>query len=745
MMNPAPSKAANADSRKHGSFFAYFWRFLVVGILLFTAACSDDYSDESNPADDDQAPPAAEVLPEDDAEANSTSGGAAQSGDLPAWTVILYEDADDETLEEDMYYDLNEAELVGSTDDVQIVSQFDRYDGGFDGDGDWTSTKRFYVTQDDDLYSLNSEELDDLGELNMSDGQTLADFVTWAVENYPAQRYALILSDHGMGWPGGWTDPDPDEEDQLYLDEIVGALDAVKQSTGLEKFELIGFDACLMSQLEVYTALEPYANYAVASQETEPAMGWAYQAFLSAMTDDPQISGADLSARIVSSYIDEDQRIVDDEARSELIGKEVSAKKAAAEYNGDITLTAVDLAKLPDVLNALNGFTDSMTLIDQTDVAESRAYAQSFESVFGDEEPPSYIDLGNFATLVSEMAGVDEITAAAEQLNTAISSAVIAEKHGDDRPGATGIAIYFPVSDLYISDDYSGIQSYTSAVTAFAEQTAWDDFLAYHYGLQEYEPQVGVVAAPTNVEDAAAPGAEELSIDNLAVSAEELSADEPITVSATVSGSNIAFVYSFVGYYDEDSNSVWIADMDYIFADDTRQMGGVYYPDWGDSDSVEVSYDWDGTIFLISNGDESAYALIQPQDYGAPDENPTYAVQGEYTFKKSGKTVSAVAYFKDGEMLSVYGYTGANGTGGMTEIVPKSGDSFTITDDWIQFGADDSQEFVSLAGDTLTFGDEPFTWVNDWGWTGTYYVGFVAEDFDGNQYYSYMPVTVPEE
>jgi hypothetical protein len=112
MMNPAPSKAANADSRKHGSFFAYFWRFLVVGILLFTAACSDDYSDESNPADDDQAPPAAEVLPEDDAEANSTSGGAAQSGDLPAWTVILYEDADDETLEEDMYYDLNEADWL---------------------------------------------------------------------------------------------------------------------------------------------------------------------------------------------------------------------------------------------------------------------------------------------------------------------------------------------------------------------------------------------------------------------------------------------------------------------------------------------------------------------------------------------------------------------------------------------------------------------------------------------------------
>ncbi len=41
----------------------------------------------------------------------------------------------------------------------------------------------------------------------MSDGKTLVDFVTWAMESYPADKYALILSDHGMGWPGGWSDP----------------------------------------------------------------------------------------------------------------------------------------------------------------------------------------------------------------------------------------------------------------------------------------------------------------------------------------------------------------------------------------------------------------------------------------------------------------------------------------------------------------------------------------------------------
>ncbi len=57
----------------------------------------------------------------------------------------------------------------------------------------WTSTKRFYVTQDDDLNRIGSQEIADMGELNMSDGETLVDFVAWAVEAYPADRYALIL------------------------------------------------------------------------------------------------------------------------------------------------------------------------------------------------------------------------------------------------------------------------------------------------------------------------------------------------------------------------------------------------------------------------------------------------------------------------------------------------------------------------------------------------------------------------
>ena len=143
----------------------------------------------------------------------------------------------------------------------------------------------------------------DLGESTCPIPSTLVDFVTWAMQTYPADKYVLILSDHGMGWPGGWSDGDsPGDggnrnrnipltwplDSNLLPDGTGHRLWARSGSqTGLDKFELIGMDACLMGQLEVFSALAPHARYAVASQETEPALGWAYTSFLETLTQNP--------------------------------------------------------------------------------------------------------------------------------------------------------------------------------------------------------------------------------------------------------------------------------------------------------------------------------------------------------------------------------------------------------------------------------------------------------------------------
>ncbi|MEZ4619616.1 MAG: clostripain-related cysteine peptidase [Caldilineaceae bacterium] len=180
------------------------------------------------------------------------------------WLVMLYQNADDPVLEGDIFTDLNEAEWVGSSDAVTIVAQLDRYDGEFDGDGDWTGTKRFLIEQDDDLTTVNSTEIADLGEIDSGSPKALIDFATWAMKTYPAKKYALILSDHGAGWVGGWNDDAPKEGSALTLYDIDQALATILQRTRVPIFELIGFDACLMSSVEVLAAVAPYARHAVA-------------------------------------------------------------------------------------------------------------------------------------------------------------------------------------------------------------------------------------------------------------------------------------------------------------------------------------------------------------------------------------------------------------------------------------------------------------------------------------------------
>ncbi len=449
---------------------------------------------------------------------NSSAASASTKGQT--WLVMLYQDADDKILEQDIYVDLNEAERIGSSDRLTIVAQVDRFRAGYQGDGNWTSAKRFLVTQDDDLERVHSQQIADLGEANMADSTVLVDFVEWALENYPADRAVLILSDHGMGWPGGWSDSDPAGRsnsdaplaaslgDQIYLNELDAALGEIRSRTGLDQFDLIGLDACLMGQLEVFSALAPHARVAVASEEVEPALGWAYTGFLGELKQNPDLSPADLGRLIVQTYIDGDQRIVDNQARQELLRQgggmngmfglfgEVTSTSLARQMGQDSTLTAVDLAAVPALVDEVNQLSYVLQGASQAQIARARSYAQSFTSIFGAKVPASYIDLGNFVRLLINELGDQAVIQASEKVLSALSQAVIAEKHGPKKPGASGISIYFPNSQLYKTME-GGPRSYTVLADRFVGQSLWDDFLAFHYTGRLFEPREGSVAVPS--------------------------------------------------------------------------------------------------------------------------------------------------------------------------------------------------------------------------------------------------------
>ncbi|NTU61205.1 MAG: hypothetical protein HGA95_02595, partial [Caldiserica bacterium] len=81
-------------------------------------------------------------------------------------------------------------------------------------------------------------------------------------------------------------DPDPRDGD-MDLTEIDGALSKIVTDTGIGQFDFFGFDACLMSTLEAYSAIAPYSRYSVGSQELVPGGGWNYEYSLSALIANP--------------------------------------------------------------------------------------------------------------------------------------------------------------------------------------------------------------------------------------------------------------------------------------------------------------------------------------------------------------------------------------------------------------------------------------------------------------------------
>ncbi|MBN2004060.1 MAG: hypothetical protein JXA21_11960 [Anaerolineae bacterium] len=738
---------------------------VLLSFVLFACMDLDEY-DEENP---DFLEETAQTAPATKTPRPQSTRETVNEGKPGTWLVMLYQDADDEILEQDIFTDLNEAEIVGSNDAVTIVAQLDRYKGAFKGDGNWTGTKRFLVTQDDDLTTIQSEEIADLGEVNSGDWNSLVDFGVWAIETYPAENYVLILSDHGMGWLGGWSDNTPKKGSEFSTNDIDQALEAIISQTGIGRFELVGFDACLMGQLEPLDALVPYAKVAVASEEVEPSLGWAYASFLQDLSDNPAMSAADLGKAIVESYITLDARIVDDDARRIYLEEafqfqgEMSAAQVAKELSTEITLAAYDLTAMSELNTAVNELAVVLTGAKQKKIAKARSYTQSFESVFGDDDPPSFLDLGHFAGMLQDVFDDDAtIAAAAKQVQEALSQAVIAEKHGAKRPGATGMSIYFPNSNLYeLTGGPDAEYSYTEYASRFAAASLWDDFLRFHYTGTEFgagdaelsvlNPMVeettnveDIITAPPVTEDIAAPGAGNITIAPVEVSAEEIGLDDTVTLYTDIQGENVAYVYLYASYFDEEYAAFLTADMQFVGAENTLEIAGVYYPDWGEEGVGEIEVDWDPTVYFMSNGETEEFAYFEPETYGVTAEEDTYIVYGVYTFVESGNERDAFIRFGgDGVMQSVFGFTGENGDGAPREITPQSGDTFTILEEWYEFD-ETGGGFVDYEGATLTFNDEPFEMVPYYGYTGDYVLGILVEDMNGNLYEETVEVTVKE-
>lgn len=402
------------------------------------------------------------------------------------WTCMVYL-AGDNNLSPAADVDLKEMRSVGSTKDVNIIAQVDRAAG--------QGSMRYCIQCDG-----KGEKPEPLGEMDSGDPKTVTDFVSWTAANYPAERYALILWNHGGGWEpsemdriaraAGTPDYSPREatersatplartlfrtslkkifslsspaERAICSDDGSGhSLDTVELGNVLDQavktlgqpLDLLGMDACLMSNLEVAYQVQPYAKYMVASEEGEPNNGWPYDAVMRKLAEDADLPTAKLAEHIVHEYI---KSYVD-------IG-----------YDGPVTQAACDLSKVRDVVDPLDKLADAL-IAHMPDTANEVWKAQKNSARFWHN---TLWDISHFCEELTKGTSDNSVRQAAQDVNAALQSGpgrfVIAESHNGARvEHCAGSTIYLvaPITD--ISQYYGDLD--------YARKHRWLPFLkAYH-------------------------------------------------------------------------------------------------------------------------------------------------------------------------------------------------------------------------------------------------------------------------
>jgi hypothetical protein len=141
---------------------------------------------------------------------------------------------------------------------------------------------------------------------SIGNSNTLIDFIKYSVKNYPAKKYGIVFWNHGRGSVHGFGYDEIFENDRsLTLLELQNTFNSIAKATILpnNKFEFIGFDACLMGTYEVARSISDYSNYLLASQELEPGEGWDYKFIIDQLSTNNTKVDKEFLTNVIKSYI----------------------------------------------------------------------------------------------------------------------------------------------------------------------------------------------------------------------------------------------------------------------------------------------------------------------------------------------------------------------------------------------------------------------------------------------------------
>ena len=306
---------------------------------------------------------------------------------------------------------------------------------------------------------------DSLGQLDCTSPDTLADFISWGAENYPANRYILIFWDHGAGPVYGFGyDEHQSEDSVLTIDEIQTAI----RQSGIY-FDIVGMDSCIMSSLELCCAMYNYCDYMILSEDFESGYGWSYTGWLNALSENTSISSEKLGKIIV------DDMIADNEENGE----------------GSSTLALIDESYMKVLYTAWADFAyaNEPALLGENYSMHVRGGRRAhpilrekglFDFLFDEDGDYSMSDY--YITDIMAVAQNIE-SKETEALAAAVNLSICYFNCTDDEVGMTGLSVTLPYGD---SEFYGYLYPVFTGVGMDADYVGWLEKFVYAEGYNDY-------------------------------------------------------------------------------------------------------------------------------------------------------------------------------------------------------------------------------------------------------------------
>ena len=288
---------------------------------------------------------------------------------------------------------------------------------------------------------------DNMGTGAMTDPETLTTFIKYCSSKYPANRQNLIFWDHGGGSITGYGYDEKNPNGSMNL----AGIDTALANAGV-KFDFIGFDACLMATVENGLMLNKYADYLIASEETEPGVGWYYTNWLTKLAKNTSMPTVEIGKNIVDDFVD------------------VCAQKCRGQKT---TLSVVDLAELNNTVpDKLTDFAKETNRLIQNKTFKKVSDARKNSREFATSSKIDQIDLVDFCRRTEEEEG--------NILAEAVEGAVKYNRCSSNMTNAYGLSMYFPSGNsgktrsalsifnkIGMNSEYSKcIQNFTATATA---------------------------------------------------------------------------------------------------------------------------------------------------------------------------------------------------------------------------------------------------------------------------------------